>query len=155
MDNKRINWQKSAASFTTIFLILILAFSIVVGVFNFMTVGVEQYNANLLPHENQTFQDLMDSQDNLSSSIDGIRESVADIKVQTGFLQTFWNSFVGLGRVLLLPLDLIDIGISSTQTMLLGTVVIPSWATTLILMAITIIIILTIVAALTGGNSNI
>lgn len=155
MDNKRIKLQKSAASFTTIFLVMILGFTIIGGAFYFMTAGAERYGAIIPDVQNETFTDLQTSQNALESNIQNISNSVGNITVQTGLLQTFWNSFVGLGAILQLPISLIDVGITSTSTLLLGTDVVPPWMKSLIKMLIIILIILAIVAAMTGGNSNI
>jgi len=155
MVNTRINWQKSALSFTTIFIVLILGFTIVGGAFYFMTEGAEQYSATIPEVQNQTFEDLATSQDALQANIKEIQYSVGNITVQTGLLQTFWNSFVGLGAILKLPVSLIDVGMTSATTLILGTDVVPAWLIDLMTMLIVILIILAIVAAMTGGNSNI
>lgn len=155
MVNTGMKWQKSALSFTTIFLVLILGFTIVGGAFYFMTGGAEQYNATIPAVQNKTFQDLATSQDALEANIHEIQNSVGNITVQTGLLQTFWNSFVGLGAILKLPVSLINVGITSSSTLILGTDVVPAWLVDLMTMLIIILIILAIVAAMTGGNSNI
>ena len=134
---------------------LILGFTIVGGAFYFMTEGAEQYSATIPEVQNQTFEDLATSQDALQANIKEIQYSVGNITVQTGLLQTFWNSFVGLGAILKLPVSLIDVGMTSATTLILGTDVVPAWLIDLMTMLIVILIILAIVAAMTGGNSNI
>lgn len=154
MANKRMN-KKGALSFTVLFVSLILGFLIINFAMDFMTTGVENYNATIPAAQNQTFTDLIENQNALDENIQNIRGSVGNITVQTGLLQTFWNSFVGLGYILQLPISLVDVGISSASALILGTEVAPQWFQVLAIMLIIILIILAIVAAMTGGNSNI
>lgn len=156
MVNKGIKINKKAAvSFTVIFLSLILGFVVINAAYNFMSIGVNKYNQTLPAAQNQTFSALNESQSALDDNIQEIRASVGNITVQTGLLQTFWNSFVGLGAILKLPISLIDVGISSASALILGTEIVPAWFQVLAIMLIVIIIILSVVAAMTGGNSNI
>jgi len=154
MVNK-IRYQKSALSFTVIFLSLILGFVIVTGALSFMMVGVNEYNAVIPAQQNKTFTDLQESQNELNSTIQGIRSSVEAIEVDAGELQTFWNSFKGLGAILKLPIALINVGYDSTTALFLGTDIVPMWVQGLILLVVIVLIALAIIAAMTGGNQNI
>ena len=128
---------------------------VVNAAFNFMMIGVTDYNAQLPAAQNKTFTDLMTSQAELDANIKNISQSVEDISVETGALQTFWNSFKGLGYILKLPITLVDVALDTVGALILGTEVAPVWFKTLAVMLITILIILAIIAAMTGGNSNI
>jgi len=154
MVNKRMN-KRGALSFTVIFISLILGFLIINAAFNFMIGGVETYDVEIPPAQNETFTTLIENQNKLNTSIGDIRESVDSITVESGAIQTFWNSFKGLGAILKLPITLIDVGVSSTTALILGTNIVPLWIQTLVIMLIVILIALAIVAAMTGGNSNI
>lgn len=159
MANKRISFnQKGAVSFTVIFLALLLGFIILSAGSAFMLGGVGFYGddgAQVDPQQQQTFDRLNDSMGTLQDNIINISESVGAIQVQNGFLQTFWNSFLGLGAILKLPITLVSVATDSVGALVGGTELIPVWLQALLISLITILIILAIIAAMTGGNSNI
>lgn len=154
MDFKKIN-KRAAASLTVVFVVLLLGFALINGAFYFMSAGVDNYNATIPEQQNETFTNLFSAQDDLDDNINQIKDSVANITVQTGTTQFLWNSFQGLGSILKLPLTLINVGVNSVSALVFGVEFVPSWVQNLIILLISILVALVLIAAMTGGNPNI
>ncbi len=147
--------RRGAASLTTVFVVLLLGFALINGAFYFMSAGVDNYNATIPAQQNTTFTNLFEAQDDLDDNINQIKDSVANITVQTGTTQFLWNSFQGLGSILKLPLTLVNVGVNSVSALVFGVEFVPSWVQNLIILLISILIALVLIAAMTGGNPNI
>lgn len=154
MVNKRIN-KKGALSFTVIFLAMLIGFVIFNGAMNFLLLGPIKYGTPFDSKYNDTFTELQESQTKLDHTITNVTDSVKEIEVQQGVLQTFWNSFKGLGAILKIPIALIDVGYDSATAIISSTTILPPWAQGLLLLLVLVIIGLSIVAAMTGGNTNV
>lgn len=153
MDNKKIN-RKGQVSITVIVMTMLVAFAVMFAGMNFITNGVNEYNVTMTDTQEQAFIQLNDSQEDLTTEIEDIRDSTSTLELQSGF--AFWNAFKGLGNILLLPLNLINIATNSVAAIFLGTDnALPLWVQTLLTTAVIALIVLVIVSALTGGNNKI
>lgn len=155
MASQKIN-KKGAVTLTTIFVLAILGFAIMNMAYNFMSSGIGVYDdINLTSQKNDSFNRLISQQEELDDNINDIKDAAGNISIQTGVTQFLWNSFRGLGSILLLPYTIVNVAVESTTTMLGITEFVPPWIQTLMVLAIIVLIVFVILSAVTGGNPKI
>lgn len=135
---------------------------IAIGIFTamFLWVGINSQEAGISlndPVYNESYTDLVESQNNLSNTITSFRDAARALTEPKEGFGISWNGLQGLLGVFLIPLQLIDIGINILNVMtsplapLLGE---QSWILPLLQIGIVAFLIF-IIVSIFKGDSNV
>ena len=139
---------------TGVVIILVVVFVIINGFFYFMIDQGASYGTEIDPKYNKSFNQIIDEQANLDSKVSQIRDDVSGIEAESG-VQFLWNSFKGLGTILLLPIDFISYSVQTATALILPVDFLPTWVQTLVILVIVAGLAFLVIAVLTGGNPKI
>lgn len=144
--------KKSDVTITGIVISLIL----VIGIFGLMFLYLQKQgedNDMIVDSKyNDTYNRLSTSQGQLSGNIDGIQDNFGNVSEADNTFQVAWNGLKGLGNILTLPIRFLGNSVDIITAIFIPLDVIPPIVLTLIKMGLIIVIMLVLLAALTGGN---
>lgn len=144
--------KKSDVTITGIVLSLIL----VIGLFSIMFLYFQGQGNNegmiVDSKYNDTYNRLSTSQSQISNNINTIQDNFGNVSEADNTFQVAWNGLKGLGNILTLPIRFLGNSVDVITAIFIPLDVIPPIVLTLIKMGIIVVIVLVLLAALTGGN---
>lgn len=149
MDIKKIN-KKGSLTLTSLIMGLIIAIGMFSAFFLFFNQQVELNGGIIDDKYNETYNLLIEEQNQIDSNVDDIRNNVASIKEADNTFLAAWNGFKALGATLLLPISFIDSSWNVVTAFLFSTDILPTQQQVLILIAIVAAVVLLILAILKG-----
>lgn len=154
MDNKKISIKKSEATLFGVVLTTLMVVGTFTGLFLYINYHASESNQTIDGTYSVTYQRLNNASNMVDTNINEISTAAKGLTEADNTFQVAWNGLKGLGTLLKLPISFIDAGQETFEAMTIGSLVIPSWAVTLIRIGIIGLIILIIVSVL-KGDSNV
>ncbi len=149
IEKMKIN-KKGASSLMGIVFTLIIVMGMFSGMYIFYTDQLSQSDQVLDSKYNQTYQNLLIVQNNLSERVNEIKETADDVEEADNTFLAAINGFKGAGQAILLLLGFTSDSIDTTQALLLSTDVIPSWLQALIVIALITFVIFIVIDVVIG-----
>jgi len=150
MRNKR-----GANTLTGIVIGLLLVIGVFITYFGFWNEQMQNNNAEIPSKYNETYAQLLESQDSIDEDINAIKDNVNDIEEADENFLAAWNGFKALGSTLLLPVSFISESVQVTEVVTGSADFIPQEIKTLGIIAIITLVLFIILSLLTGGNPKI
>ena len=154
MELKKIN-KKGTSTLTGIVIGLLLVIGIFITFFGFWNEQMENNDAVIPEKYNDTYNQLLESQDSIDADINSIKDNVNDIEEADENFLSAWNGFKALGSTLLLPVSFISESVQVAEAVTGSADFIPQSIRTLFLIGIIAIVLFIVLALLTGGNPKI
>lgn len=147
---------KARATLLGLVLSLVIGIFVFTGMFIFLNQNVVDSNATLDSKYTDSYNIINGSLiSKLDNNIKSIQYSVQNLTEADTTFQVALNGFKGLGSILILPVTLVDTALEGINALITPLDFIPRWAKILAVLAITIVIILIIVAMLKGESNTV
>lgn len=156
MDYKTIRIKKSQSTLFSLIISMLIIIGIFIGLFLWVNFQADKQGVTVDSQYNTTYQGYENATTGMSDTIDEISTRAKAIKEADSTWQVAWNSLIGLGSVLKLPLNFIDTGTSlyeASTTQVSG--IVPPWTVLLIRIGIIGLIVLIVVSVLKGDTNLI
>ena len=147
--------KKGASTLTGIVIGLLLVIGVFITYFAFWNEQMQNNNAEIPSKYNETYAQLLESQDSIDEDINAIKDNVNDIEEADENFLAAWNGFKALGSTLLLPVSFISESVQVTEVVTGSADFIPQEIKTLGIIAIITLVLFIILSLLTGGNPKI
>ena len=155
MGIEKIMIKKSAGTLWGVVISLIILMGMFYGMYNFIDENATEANKTIDSVYQGTYTNLSASEARLDATQRSIKSGVSNLTEAEASFGSAWNGLKGLVAVVLLPLNFIDIASAVTEGMIESSMgILPSWALTLIKLAIGMFILF-IVWSIFKGDSNI
>jgi len=143
------NIIRKNATLTAVIFSLILVLAAFTGMFLYLNSNAIDSGITLDSKYNVTYQNLSIKQEELSNITTDIRNAFGNVTEPKSIYSVAFYGLTGFLDILRVPLKVTDISASMFQSLNV-LIKIPLWATTLIILSITILIVLIIVAIFKG-----
>jgi len=147
--------KKGASTLTGIVIGLLLVIGVFITYFAFWNEQMQNNNTVIPEKYNDTYNQLLESQESIDEDISAIKDNVNDIEEADENFLAAWNGFKALGSTLLLPVSFISESVQVTEAVTGSADFIPPGIKALLIIAIIAIVLFIILALLTGGNPKI
>jgi len=155
MVTKTLMNKKGDLKMTGLVVILLLGMTLFYGMFSYMSEQASNNDPTLLDNKyNETFDKLAQVNTNVNTRVTNIQNNTQFISESGNPAIIAWNAFVGLGRVLLLPVNFIGDSIDAFNAMILPLDTVPAFYRGIALTAIIAIIIFLVLAILKGDQNR-
>jgi hypothetical protein len=153
MEYKKM--KKAEATIQGSIMSIIILIGIFTGLFIYMTATLQDSNVVVDAKYNDTYNKLLESQ----SDLDDLRTELKDKSDKISEADQGWqvalNGLLGLGTALKAPFKVVETGEKTIEAMNSNLDVVPAWAKNLAILAITLTIILILLAVWKGDQKVI
>ncbi len=149
MDFKKMN-RKGELTMTTLIISIIAIMFIFITMFQFFTSKVEGAGVTIPVKYNDTYTKILNSQEDLDNDLNSISNAAKNITEADDVFSVALNGFKGLGYVLLLSLEFVSTPFDVISAILIPLDFVPQYQKTLIIMAITAVVLFLIIANAKG-----
>lgn len=148
MDIKTI--KKSQLTMTTLVIAMIAIIFIFLTMFQFFSTKLNENNVTIDSKYNDSYNNLLSNQESIDSNVDGITDSVKNVKEADNFFSVALNGFKVLGSTLLLLISFLSVPFDIIGSILVPLDFVPAYQKTLLVMGITAVVLFLVLANLKG-----
>ena len=151
---KKMN-KKAEATLGAITSIIFISLFFIIGFFLWMQANSTESGRYLEPEYNETYNNLLASQNNLSNTMGSLRAGVQNLTEAGEDYGSAWNGLKGLVQVWKIPLNILSIGEQGIQFLVspLGGLIPPFVVNIIMVVIITFIIL--VIASIFKGDPNV
>lgn len=151
MVNQKIGIRKSQNTLTGVVMSLIIIMAVFTASYLYFAENTDSAGLAVDSKFSDAYVDLNESQSDLESDVENIKENVDDIREADTAYEQAWNGLLGLGNILKLPITFVTTTLKTFYSMSnFASEFIPGWALALIYIAITAFVVFLVIKVLKG-----